>query len=116
MIRATLDRSHPLTQITRKTEARADIIKAMAHPARLFMMEELAKGERCVCDLREMVGSDLSTVSKHLSVLRNAGLVNIDKRGPQVFYSLTTPCVLRFLDCIDAVVRSNAERQMELVE
>ena len=105
-----------MSDITRKTEARAEILKAMAHPARLFMMEELAKGERCVCDLREMVGSDLSTVSKHLSVLRNAGLVEIDKRGPQVFYSLTTPCILKFVDCIDAVVRSNAEKQMELVK
>ena len=99
--------------ITPKTEARADILKAMAHPARLFMMEELARGERCVCDLRELVGTDLSTVSKHLTVLRNAGLVEVDKRGPQVFYRLTTPCVLKFVGCIDAVVRSNAERHLE---
>ncbi|MCC5875833.1 MAG: winged helix-turn-helix transcriptional regulator [Candidatus Sumerlaeia bacterium] len=105
-----------MSDITRKTEARAEILKAMAHPARLFMMEELAKGERCVCELREMVGSDLSTVSKHLSVLRNAGLVEMDKRGPQVFYSLTTPCILKFVDCIDAVVRSNARKQLELVQ
>ncbi|MDK2970736.1 MAG: hypothetical protein PWP23_491 [Candidatus Sumerlaeota bacterium] len=105
-----------MSDITRKTEARAGILKAMAHPARLFMMEELAKGERCVCELREMVGSDLSTVSKHLSVLRNAGLVEMDKRGPQVFYSLKTPCILKFVDCIDAVVRSNAEKHMELVK
>jgi ArsR family transcriptional regulator len=105
-----------MSGIPRKTEARAEILKAMAHPARLFMMEELAKGERCVCELREMVGSDLSTVSKHLSVLRNAGLVDMDKRGPQVFYSLTTPCILKFVDCIDAVVRSNARKQMELVK
>jgi ArsR family transcriptional regulator len=62
-----------------------------------------------------MVGSDLSTVSKHLAILRNAGLVEVDKRGAQVFYSLTTPCILKFVDCVDAVVRSNAEKQMELV-
>ncbi|MCB2156487.1 metalloregulator ArsR/SmtB family transcription factor [bacterium] len=105
-----------MSDITRKTEARAGILKAMAHPARLFMMEELAKGERCVCELREMVGSDLSTVSKHLSVLRNAGLVEMDKRGPQVFYSLTTPCILKFVDCIDAVVQTNARKHMELVK
>lgn len=105
-----------MSDITRKTQARAEVLKAMAHPARLFMMEELAKGERCVCELREMVGSDVSTVSKHLSVLRNAGLVEVDKRGLQVFYSLTTPCILKFVDCIDAVVRSNAEKHMELVK
>lgn len=103
-----------MTQITRKTEARADVLKAMAHPARLFMMEELARGERCVCELREMVGTDLSTVSKHLAVLRAAGLVDMEKRGAQVFYRLTTPCILRFVDCIDAVVRNTAERHLEL--
>lgn len=105
-----------MSHITLKTVARAKILNAMAHPARLFMMEELAKGERCVCELREMVGSDLSTVSKHLSVLRSAGLVDMDKRGSQVFYSLTTPCILKFVDCIDAVVRSNAKKQMELAK
>lgn len=103
-----------MSAITPKTEARADILKAMAHPARLFMLQELAKGERCVCELREMVGTDLSTVSKHLSILKAAGLVEIDKRGTQVFYTLTTPCVLQFVDCIDAVVRSNAKRHLEL--
>jgi DNA-binding transcriptional ArsR family regulator len=106
----------PVPGITSKTEARAEILKAMAHPARLFMMEELAKGERCVCELREMVGTDLSTVSKHLSVLRGAGLVQMDKRGPQVFYRLTTPCVLKFVDCIDAVVRSKARKHLELAK
>ncbi|MDX2176422.1 MAG: metalloregulator ArsR/SmtB family transcription factor [Candidatus Sumerlaeia bacterium] len=104
-----------MTAINSRTEARADILKAMAHPARLFMMEELARGERCVCELRELVGTDLSTVSKHLTVLRNAGLVVMEKRGAQVFYRLTTPCVLKFVDCIDAVVRSNAERHLALV-
>ncbi|MCL5271670.1 MAG: metalloregulator ArsR/SmtB family transcription factor, partial [bacterium] len=54
-------------------EARARIIKAMGHPTRVFMVEELSKGERCVCELTEMVGADVSTVSKHLSVLKNAG-------------------------------------------
>lgn len=102
--------------IPRKTVARAEILKAMAHPARLFMMEELAHGERCVCELHEMVGSDLSTVSKHLSVLRNAGLVEIDKRGPQVFYRLTTPCILRFVDCVDNVVRAKAKKHVEMAK
>jgi len=98
------------------TEARAEILKAMAHPARLFMMEELAKGERCVCDLREMVGTDLSTVSKHLSILRNAGLVEIEKRGTMVFYSLTTPCVLNFVNCLDATIKDKAKKHLELMQ
>ncbi len=67
---------------------RATTTKALAHPARLFMLETLAGGERCVCELREMVGLDLSTVSKHLALLRGAGLVTDERRGTQVFYRL----------------------------
>ena len=83
---------------------RARIIKALAHPLRLFFVEELSRQERCVCDLTEMVGFDISTVSKHLSVLKNAGLVLDEKRGNQVFYSLKTPCILNFFDCVEAVI------------
>ena len=72
-------------------EARAKIIKAMAHPSRLFIIEELSKHERCVSELTEMIGADASTVSKHLSVLKNAGLVTDEKRGNSIFYSLRCP-------------------------
>lgn len=95
--------------------ARARIIKAIAHPTRLFIVDELSRGERCVCELTEMVGADTSTVSKHLSLLKNAGIVQDDKRGTQVFYKLTMPCVLRFLDCAETIARENAETQMSLV-
>jgi len=96
-------------------EARARIIKALAHPTRLFIVDELSRGERCVCELTEMVGADTSTVSKHLSLLKNAGIVRDDKRGTQVFYQLTMPCVLRFFDCVETIVRENAKAQMSLV-
>jgi len=92
-----------------KFEARARIIKAMAHPTRLFIVDELARQERCVCELTEMVGADTSTVSKHLSVLREAGIVSDEKRGLQVWYRLRVPCVLNFFGCVESVLRSNAE-------
>ncbi len=88
---------------------RAHIIKAMSHPVRLFFIEELARQERCVCELTEMVGLDISTVSKHLSVLKNAGLVVDDKRGNQVFYRLQTPCILNFFGCVEAVLNGESE-------
>ena len=94
--------------------AKARIIKALAHPTRLFIVDELARGERCVCELTEMVGADVSTISKHLSVLRNAGIVQDEKRGSQVFYSLLVPCVLNFFSCVEAVLQSRAREQAEL--
>lgn len=99
----------------RMYEMRARIIKAMAHPSRLMMIDALAEGEKCVCELRDLVGSDISTVSKHLALMRDAGIVNDRKAGQQVFYSLRVPCILNFFGCVEAVMRSTAEEQMELV-
>ena len=92
-------------------ESRARIIKALAHPARLFMVDELAKRPLCVCELRDLVGSDISTVSKHLSVLKNAGLVADEKRGSQVFYRVRCTCVTDFFTCAETVLKRNAKDQ-----
>ena len=97
-------------------EARAKVMKALAHPTRLFIVDELSKNERCVCDLKDMVGADFSTVSKHLSVLKGAGIVDTEKRGAQVIYRLRVPCVLRFFDCVGQVMESVAKEQWELLE
>lgn len=97
-------------------EARAKIIKAMAHPTRLFIVEELEKKEKCVNELTEMVGSDMSTVSKHLSVLKNAGLVGDRKAGTNIYYFLKTPCILGFLGCVEEVLTFNAAQQSEILK
>jgi ArsR family transcriptional regulator len=97
-------------------EARAKIIKAMAHPARLMIVDELSRRERCVFQLTDMVGSDVSTVSKHLSVLRNAGIVRDEKRGSKVYYILRTPCILNFMSCVETVIKSRAEEQRDLAK
>jgi ArsR family transcriptional regulator len=95
-------------------EARARIFKAIAHPSRLFIVDVLSHGERCVCDLTSMVGADMSTVSKHLSVLKSAGVVADEKRGMQVYYRLKMPCVLRFFECLGEAIEQNAREQMEM--
>jgi DNA-binding transcriptional ArsR family regulator len=85
-------------------EKRARIIKALGHPSRLMMVDVLVDGEMCVCDLRALVGSDMSTVSKHLSVLKAAGIVSDRKQGLQVFYRLRVPCITQFFGCVEAVL------------
>jgi ArsR family transcriptional regulator len=94
-------------------QSRAQIMKALAHPTRLFIVDQLGRGERCVCELTAMIGDDISTVSKHLSVLKSAGIVADEKRGTQVFYSLRVPCVLRWYTCVEGVLRDVA-RQRQL--
>ena len=95
-------------------EARAKIIKALAHPTRLFVVDELSQGERCVCQLTALIGADISTVSKHLAVLRDAGILEDERRGQQVWYRLKVPCVLNFFGCLESVLQSKARTFTEL--
>jgi DNA-binding transcriptional ArsR family regulator len=97
-------------------EARAAILKALAHPTRLFLVDELVRGgQRCVCELTEMVGADISTVSKHLSVLKQAGIVEDEKRGSMVFYRVRVHCVADFFECVESVMKCNARQQQRLL-
>jgi ArsR family transcriptional regulator len=99
-----------------KYEARAKIIKAMAHPTRLFLVDELGRnGQRCVCELTEMVGADMSTVSRHLAVLKGAGIVEDERRGSQVYYRLRVRCVLSFFQCVESVMQCNVKDQSKLL-
>jgi DNA-binding transcriptional ArsR family regulator len=96
-------------------EARAAVFKSLAHPTRLFIVDELSRGEHCVQELQEMIGADMSTVSKHLSVLKSAGVVGVEKRGNQVFYSLLVPCVMNFFGCVESLLQDRAQLTTELL-
>jgi ArsR family transcriptional regulator len=97
-------------------EARAKIIKAMAHPTRLFIVDELSRnGKHCVWELTKMVGVDMSTVSRHLAILKGAGIIGDEKRGAQVYYGIRIGCVLSFFDCVESVMKCNARDQRKLL-
>ncbi len=93
-------------------QRRALVMKALAHPTRLLVVDRLARGAACVCELTALVGADVSTVSKHLSVLKQAGIVRDDKRGNQVFYSLRVRCVLRWYSCVEGVLATTGREQL----
>jgi DNA-binding transcriptional ArsR family regulator len=97
-------------------EARAAIIKAMGHPTRLYIVDLLAQKSLCVAELTDLIGADMSTVSKHLSVLKAAGIIDDDKRGAHVYYSLKTPCVMNFFGCVEKVLKSSAVQQLRVIE
>ena len=88
-------------EILNKYKKRANIAKALAHPSRLIFLDALSKKDLCVRELNELVACDQSTISKHLAVLKNAGLVLDKKVGQNVFYSLIAPCVTRFFECTE---------------
>lgn len=95
--------------------ALAEILKSLAHPTRLLIAEELSKQKHCVSELTEMIGADTSTVSKHLTLMKNAGIIESDKIGNQVFYTLRVPCVLNFIGCIESVIELDAKEKIELL-
>ena len=84
-------------------KAQAEILKALAHPTRLLIIDELSNGERCVLDLTKLVGNEMPTISRHLSRLKFAGIVECEKRRAQVFYRLKRHCVTDFFHCIESV-------------
>ncbi len=95
-------------------DARAKVFKALGHPTRLAIVDLLASGERCVCEIDEIIEADMSTVSRHLSVLRNVGLLSSEKRGNQVFYKLECPCITTFYGCVESVI-SSAGKPVQLI-
>lgn len=102
---------------TSKPEAiqrQAEIFKALGHPARMGIVHALADGPVCACDLAHAAGSGLSTTSRHLTVLRHAGLIEDERRGQQIFYRLVFPCVLTFAECLDRVDAGEAVRNLRV--
>ncbi len=96
--------------------ARAKIIKAMGHPTRLFIVDTLSRGEANVQELTKAIGADMSTVSRHLGLLKEVGIIRSERRGSQVYYRLQIPCVLNFFDCVESVIKLTAEEQLKLAE
>lgn len=86
----------------------AKMLRALAHESRLMIVDRLSQGECSVGDLRDLVGGDLSTVSKHLALLRAHGIVGDRREGTTVWYRLLTPCVCNFFACASQVLK---ERQ-----
>lgn len=96
-------------------KARAELTKALAHAGRIEMIDILSQGERCVCELEEMTGLSQSSVSKHLGILKRAGIVGSRKEGLNAHYYLRTPCIMKFFDCLDNVLLKDLEeRQKQL--
>ena len=86
---------------------KAEIFKAIAHPTRLMILEMLKKSEKCVSEIQDEIEVDFSTISKHLQVMKTAGLLEHRREKKHVFYSLRVPCIMNFMGCIDEIIRKD---------
>ncbi|HEC03319.1 MAG TPA: ArsR family transcriptional regulator [Phycisphaerales bacterium] len=97
-------------------EKQAEIAKAIAHPLRIAIIDLLRDGEQCVCDIAERVDSERSNVSRHLSLMVRAGVLECRKEGLKVIYKLKTPCILDFFSCITGVIKQQAKESQRLLK
>ncbi len=95
-------------------EKQADIVKAIAHPLRIAIIDFLKDGPQCVCDIAEHINAERSNVSRHLSTLVTAGVLASQKQGLNVIYELKTPCILQFVSCITGVLKQQAKENQKL--
>ncbi len=97
-------------------EKQAEIVKSIAHPLRIAILDFLRNGEQCVCDIAKHIGSERSNVSRHLSVMVKAGVLGSRKDGLKVIYELKTPCILEFFSCVTGVLKQQAKENEKLLK
>lgn len=96
-------------------EKQAEVAKAIAHPLRIAIIHFLKDGEQCVCDISEHVGSERSNISRHLSVMVKAGVLEYRKEGLKVMYKLKCVCILDFFSCVTDVLKQQAKDSERLL-
>jgi ArsR family transcriptional regulator len=97
-------------------EKQAEIVKAIGHPLRIAILDFLKDGEQCVFDIARHLGSERSNVSRHLSVMVGAGILEYRKEGLKVIYALKTPCILDFFSCVTNVLKWQAKENEKLLK
>ncbi len=95
-------------------ELRAAALKALGQPTRLRILEFLRNGERCVCDIFPAINEEQPNVSRHLAVLKGAGLVASRKDGLNVHYRVKDPRLFDLLDSVDAVLHTHLQERREV--
>jgi DNA-binding transcriptional ArsR family regulator len=96
-------------------EKQALVAKAIAHPLRIAILNFLKAKEQCVCDIAVYVGSERSNVSRHLSLMVGAGVLESRKEGLKVMYNLKTPCILECFSCITTCLKAQAKDTQRLL-
>lgn len=94
----------------------AEIFRALGHPVRLKIIEYLRGREKCVCEIFPYLKMEQSHLSKHLAVLRKAGIVDVRREGKNIFYKLKNQQVGRLFDCVKNVLRKEIKEKQNLLK
>ncbi len=95
---------------------RADILKALAQPTRLKIIEFLRDGERCVCEIFPAIGEEQSNTSRHLVMMLNPGIRSRRKEGLKIYYAIKHPEILEIVDIVTLLVKQEIAGRHELLK
>ena len=95
---------------------RADILKALAQPTRLKILDFLSDGERCVCEIFPAIGEEQSNTSRHLNMMLASGILSRRKEGLKIFYAIKHPEVLRILDLAEQIMANEISGRHKLLK
>ncbi len=98
------------------TQNKAGILKAMAHPTRINILESLREGERCVCEIIELVDTEQSNTSQHLAQLKKMGIISSRKDGLKVIYKVNNREIFSLLDLLDRIIAGQMEESIAILE
>jgi ArsR family transcriptional regulator len=98
-----------------EAKARADIMKALAHPVRFLLVDAMSRGDLCVKELNKLADVDQSTLSRHLAQLKKVGIVSERKEGTKVIHHLACPCILQAVDCSMQVLKIELDRRRKVL-
>lgn len=96
-------------------EGQAIVLKALGQPTRLQILDLLQDGERCVCEIFPAINQEQANVSKHLSILKQAGILESRKDGLRIIYRIKTPEILNVLTGVSKLLKSQAREQHHLM-
>ena len=96
-------------------ELKAEILKALAQPTRLKILELLRNGERCICEIVPAINGEQSNVSRHISLMQKSHLVTTRKDGVKVMVNVKDPKIFEILDRVGSILKNQMKEQEKLL-
>ena len=97
-------------------EFRAEILKALAQPTRLKIIDFLRDGERCVCEIFPAIGEEQSNTSRHLNMMLAAGVLSRRKDGLKIYYAIKHREILEIIDIVTGIMRLEIAGRQQLLK
>ena len=99
----------------RAIQLKSEVLKALAQPTRLKILELLRNGERCICEIVPAINGEQSNISRHISVMQKSNLITTRKDGVKVMVKVRDPRVFEILDTVGLLLKAQMQEQSRLM-